>query len=204
MAACMGAPDDVLAMIRSHHERWDGGGYPDGLRGAAIPLGARVLAVADELATADPASGLEEIRQRAGSAFDPDLVQLVSRHTGLLGAAKSGLTRTSFEGAIAEASRHERVSWKLAEVLGTSLSVHETLARFDAALRQALDYGCMMVAAPGETGGATWYLSGDEGLARCSGSEFSVRLEVGGDPVARVEAVRCRGRLFFRSPIGAF
>ncbi len=34
-------------IIRHHHERWDGGGYPDGLRGPAIPLGARIVAVAD-------------------------------------------------------------------------------------------------------------------------------------------------------------
>jgi ribonuclease P protein subunit RPR2 len=34
-------------VIRHHHERWDGSGYPDGLRGAAIPIGARIVAVAD-------------------------------------------------------------------------------------------------------------------------------------------------------------
>jgi response regulator RpfG family c-di-GMP phosphodiesterase len=46
------APFDVLAlagpMIRHHHERLDGSGYPDGLRGEAIPIGARIIAVADE------------------------------------------------------------------------------------------------------------------------------------------------------------
>lgn len=38
---------EVLAIVRSHHERWDGAGYPDGLAGEAIPMGARILAVAD-------------------------------------------------------------------------------------------------------------------------------------------------------------
>ena len=38
-----------LSVVRSHHERWDGRGYPDGLRGARIPLGARGFAVADSL-----------------------------------------------------------------------------------------------------------------------------------------------------------
>src|SRR4029453_10527719 len=40
-------PYPVAPVIQSHHERWDGSGYPDGLRGEAIPIGARVLAVVD-------------------------------------------------------------------------------------------------------------------------------------------------------------
>ena len=40
---------ECLSIVRSHHERWDGDGYPDGLAGDDIPLGARVFAVADAL-----------------------------------------------------------------------------------------------------------------------------------------------------------
>ena len=40
---------EAIAVVRHHHERWDGGGYPDGLRGDEIPLAARVFAVADAL-----------------------------------------------------------------------------------------------------------------------------------------------------------
>jgi HD-GYP domain-containing protein (c-di-GMP phosphodiesterase class II) len=71
-------------VVRHHHERWDGTGYPDGLSGEAIPLAARVFAVADALdaLTTDrpyrPASSFEhardEIRAGAGTQFDPEVV----------------------------------------------------------------------------------------------------------------------------------
>jgi putative nucleotidyltransferase with HDIG domain len=75
---------DVLAIVRSHHERWDGAGYPDGMRGEAIPLGARIVAVADAFrAMTEPRpyrrprsreEALEEISAASGRQFDPDCV----------------------------------------------------------------------------------------------------------------------------------
>src|SRR5262249_10077532 len=66
------------------HERWDGGGYPDGLRGADIPLGARIIAVCDayEAITADrcyrtgrsSADARAELQRGAGAQFDPTVV----------------------------------------------------------------------------------------------------------------------------------
>jgi putative two-component system response regulator len=84
-------------IARSHHERWDGTGYPDGLAGAAIPLEARLVAVADvyDALTSDrpyrAAWALERvvdhIRQGAGSHFDPDVVDVFLRlHSGVPGA----------------------------------------------------------------------------------------------------------------------
>ncbi len=71
-------------LVRAHHERWDGSGYPDGLSGQRIPLGARIIAVADafDAMTSDrpyrtgmhPLSALEELRQGAGSQWDPVVV----------------------------------------------------------------------------------------------------------------------------------
>jgi len=74
----------AVEVVRSHHERWDGAGYPDGLAGEDIPLAARVFAVADVLdaLTTDrpyrPASTLEVAREmitvESGSQFDPRVV----------------------------------------------------------------------------------------------------------------------------------
>jgi response regulator RpfG family c-di-GMP phosphodiesterase len=74
-----------LSVVRSHHERWDGGGYPDGLAGDEIPLGARVFAVADALdaITSDRpyrrqqpwAYAAEEIAYESGRQFDPQVVE---------------------------------------------------------------------------------------------------------------------------------
>ena len=73
-----------LRVVRSHHERWDGAGYPDSLSGADIPVGARIFAVADALdaMTSDRPyrraipwrDAGNEIVEQAGAQFDPDVV----------------------------------------------------------------------------------------------------------------------------------
>ena len=76
----------VGPIVRGHHERWDGSGYPDGLRGQAIPVGARIVAVVDahdamthdrpyRARLSDDEARAELIRHR-GSQFDPELVDL--------------------------------------------------------------------------------------------------------------------------------
>jgi putative nucleotidyltransferase with HDIG domain len=75
---------EQVSWVRSHHERIDGLGYPDGLRGDAIPLGARILAVADSwdamtagrhyMAARPSRDALEECRRHQGLQFDPDVV----------------------------------------------------------------------------------------------------------------------------------
>jgi two-component system cell cycle response regulator len=79
----------VARLVRSSHERWDGGGYPDGLRGDEIPLGARVVAVCDAfdaMTTPRPyrspvseADAIEELRRCAGTQFDPMVVEAFVR-----------------------------------------------------------------------------------------------------------------------------
>jgi hypothetical protein len=75
----------LAAAVRSHHEKWDGSGYPDGLKGPAIPLAARILAVVDvfEAVTSvrpyrnpmDLDEACDLIRAGAGTHFDPEIVK---------------------------------------------------------------------------------------------------------------------------------
>ena len=79
---------DIAVIIRAHHERLDGTGYPDGLSGRNIPLGARIIAVADAfdaLTSSRPyrparswTAALEEIEDAAGAQHDPMLVAALS------------------------------------------------------------------------------------------------------------------------------
>lgn len=90
----------VPAIVRSHHERWDGNGYPDGLSGTDIPLTARIIHVAevfDALTTArpyqrpqSPEDALVQIVLLAGKAFDPAVVEGVIAAVGR-GAALGGV-----------------------------------------------------------------------------------------------------------------
>ncbi len=71
----------ALDVVRHHHERWDGGGYPDGLSGEEIPLAARIVAVADTFdamtssrayrEARTPEQAVREIQKEAGRQFDP-------------------------------------------------------------------------------------------------------------------------------------
>ena len=84
MLRSLGAPETILPVVRHHHERWDGSGYPTGRKAKDIPLEARVLCVADSFdamtsnrpyrAPWSPEDALEELTRCAGSQFDRELV----------------------------------------------------------------------------------------------------------------------------------
>jgi HD-GYP domain-containing protein (c-di-GMP phosphodiesterase class II) len=76
---------DAVDVVRFHHERFDGGGYPHGLKGEAIPLAARIFSVVDayDAMTSDrpyrqarePEDAIEELVRCSGSQFDPDVIE---------------------------------------------------------------------------------------------------------------------------------
>ena len=78
-----------IAIIRHHHERWDGKGYPDGISGDGIPLGARVLAVADAFdaitservyhRARDLTAAMELLSEESGHQFNPAAVDALAR-----------------------------------------------------------------------------------------------------------------------------
>ena len=82
-------PYPVVPIVRAHHERWDGNGYPDGLRAEQIPIGARILSVVDCLdgLASDrqyrPALSLDEAMKHVvaevGKCFDPQVVEVLQR-----------------------------------------------------------------------------------------------------------------------------
>ncbi len=82
-------PFEVVKMIRHHHERWDGRGYPEGLRGTAIPNGSRIIGLIEAYEVMTSGNGYrppmghqqvqEELQNESGAQFDPKVVEAFSR-----------------------------------------------------------------------------------------------------------------------------
>jgi len=127
-----GAP--VAELVLCHHERWDGLGYPAGLQGTNIPVGARILAIADcysTLQTDRPyrpgrsaVAALAVIREYAGTSFDPELVDLLAAQVGLsVPLPEEADYEPHALQDIAGAHREEQTLYEIAQALGSSLDV---------------------------------------------------------------------------------
>ena len=158
-------PYPVAPLILSHHERWDGKGYPQGLKSEEIPLGARILSVVDyfdaltsdrpyhKAMTHDAAIAL--LNQESGKALDPNVVQMFvrmlpdlaaeadrlemspSRRLSLESTSDRGRPAVGFQPEtksttvfedIAHAHREIYALYEIAQTMGTSLGVADTMA----------------------------------------------------------------------------
>ena len=134
-----GAP--VAELVLCHHERWDGMGYPRGLRGEAIPIGARILSIADVFSTlqterpyragcfSEP-DAVEIMRKLSGSALDPALVDLLLTrlHTSSVSDAENVEAADRALLDISDAHREEQILYEIAQALGSSLGVDDAMA----------------------------------------------------------------------------
>lgn len=137
----------VAPLVRAHHERWDGEGYPDGSRGEAIPLASRIVAVCDAfvaIATDRPhrrgagaAGALEYIVQERGAQFDPSVVDCLAMvitgkdGDGTLVPSAGAKPRTSRQAAVSR--RPER-----AGELTTAVAELDVIPVFGPACERAL------------------------------------------------------------------
>ncbi len=177
-----GAP--VAELVLCHHERWDGLGYPAGLRGEAIPVGARILAIADCYSTLQtdrpyrPArsqvAALAVLHEHSGTAFDPSLVDMLTARLHL-SAALPGHGAAAGPGQsvlhdITGTHREEQTLYEIAQALGSRLGVedammliHEKVNRLVPFVTCALflgndreGYSCRYAHGPGTEALLTW------------------------------------------------
>jgi diguanylate cyclase (GGDEF)-like protein/putative nucleotidyltransferase with HDIG domain len=173
-------PYPVAPLILSHHERWDGKGYPAGLRGDEIPLGARILSVVDyfdalmserpyhKAMSFEAAIGL--LRQESGKALDPRVVQtFIDMYPALqaeaessqeparrltrvptqapaaqpaVGLVESASPRTNVFEDIALAHREIYALYEIAQAMGSSLGVADTMALISSKLSNIVPFSC--------------------------------------------------------------
>lgn len=182
----------VVPTVRFRHERWDGKGYPLGLKGADIPLTARILSVADEYDTLRcarpyrPAHSRDKARkiilEGSGSRFDPAVVSLLIKHLTLLEgeAAGEGIGYAgsvhdtdqpahAFVEQIKLANREVFNLYELAREFSGSVNLSETLETFSRKVGEFVPFDtCALYLMDGKTGYATAaHVQGDNAGLLC-------------------------------------
>jgi diguanylate cyclase (GGDEF)-like protein/putative nucleotidyltransferase with HDIG domain len=178
----VGFPYPVVPTVKYHHESWNGEGYPEGLRGGNIPLTARILAIADTfdtLRTERPyraAISRDEacsfLRSRAGSQFDPRLVDLFLRNIKIFEAEieaqalmyeddreavgvselVDGGASPNYVEQIKRANREVFTLYSLARDFSSELDMDEILPLFTEKVRELVPFDTSIVFLLDETG----------------------------------------------------
>jgi diguanylate cyclase (GGDEF)-like protein/putative nucleotidyltransferase with HDIG domain len=185
----------VVPTVRYHHERWDGKGYPDGLSGTAIPLTARILAVADAFDTLRGARPYREalsrekarhtIQAEARVKFDPAIVSILIRNlnalegeiisTGL-GYSDEATGAQTFVEQIKRANREVFSLYELAREFSSSASLEETLELFAAKVSEIVPADTCVVYLMDST---KRYAAAAHVAGRNAGPLFSQRVKIG-------------------------
>jgi len=158
-----GLPYPVAPIVRSSREKWDGSGYPEGLRGEQIPLGARILTAVDCLDALVSTRGyrraysldqaIEHMKAEAGKSFDPKVVEILanyyseleSRGDGGAGPAPAEPSISPVPSPIAAARQEVRQLFALAQDLGNSLSLEETFSVLSLHVKQLCPHDTLAV-----------------------------------------------------------
>jgi diguanylate cyclase (GGDEF)-like protein/putative nucleotidyltransferase with HDIG domain len=152
-------PFVVAPLIRNHHERWDGTGYPAGLEGEKIPIGARILAVADYFdgLTVDRPharaisveAALALLKEEAGKGLDPKVVQTfldvwpsLRQRAKAIDESSLGAPNGRVFDEIAQAQREISNLYAIAQTMGTRLGISETMTLIAARLRDLVPFSC--------------------------------------------------------------
>jgi diguanylate cyclase (GGDEF)-like protein/putative nucleotidyltransferase with HDIG domain len=178
-------PYPVVPIVRAHHERWNGTGYPYGLVAEEIPMGARILSAVDAIDSLAsprqhrPAFPLEEaVRQvvaEAGTAFDPRVVSLISKRYRQWEKRVAEESGRQFVDSIYSAQREAKVLFELNRTLGTSLEPCEMFASAREAVGQLVSFETMVLWVERDGVLSPAHLAGDH-LALFS----SLRIPMGG------------------------
>jgi diguanylate cyclase (GGDEF)-like protein/putative nucleotidyltransferase with HDIG domain len=161
-------PFPLAEVVRSHHEKWDGTGYPDRLKGEEIPVAARILSVVDcfDALTSDrpfrkPMSreeALKHVQGEAGASFDPAVVEALVKNLDRLGLLAEAIDRSQETSAAPDGRRPGSVMetirsaqselvflYEIAQSIARSLNLDEAMGFIAGKIAHLIHYRCLIM-----------------------------------------------------------